>query len=136
VIWAVGDNCDDDHAALDCDDVGRLIANDPATDAVLAMGDLQYENASLAKLNQYYDPKMGAGKGLKAKTYPAPGNHEYLSSEAAGYFDYWRARAGDRSWATAASRWAAGRSSLPTQCAPRLAAAVRPVGKASSSPRT
>ena len=97
VVWAVGDNCDDDHAELDCDDVGRLISDDPATDAVLALGDLQYENGSLANFNRYYDPKMGAGKGLKARTYPAPGNHEYLSGEAAGYFDYWQTRAGDPS---------------------------------------
>jgi hypothetical protein len=97
VVWAVGDNCDDDHAASDCDDVGRLIANDPATDAVLALGDLQYENGSLANFNRFYDPKMGAGKRLKVKTYPVPGNHEYLTSGAAGYFDYWQTRAGDRS---------------------------------------
>ncbi len=97
VVWAVGDLCDDDNAVLDCDDVGRLIANDPATDAVLSLGDLQYENASLAKFNSFYDPKMGAGKRLWAKTYPAPGNHEYLTAGAAGYFDYWQARAGDRS---------------------------------------
>ncbi|CAA9377149.1 MAG: Alkaline phosphatase [uncultured Nocardioidaceae bacterium] len=97
VVWAVGDLCDDDNAVLDCDDVGRLIANDPATDAVLSLGDLQYENASLAKFNTFYDPKMGAGKRLWAKTYPAPGNHEYLTPGAAGYFDYWKTRAGDRS---------------------------------------
>ena len=97
VVWAVGDLCDDDNAVLDCDDVGRLIANDPATDAVLTLGDLQYENGSLVNFNRFYDPKMGAGKRLWAKTYPAPGNHEYLNRDAAGYFDYWQARAGDRS---------------------------------------
>ena len=97
VIWAIGDLCDDDSAALDCDDVGRLIAGDAETDAVLALGDLQYENGSLANFNRYYDPKMGVGKRLWSKTYPAPWNHEYLSGGAAGYFDYWQARAGDRS---------------------------------------
>jgi hypothetical protein len=96
VVWAVGDSCDSDHEPLDCDDVGRLITNDPDTDAVLALGDLQYNNGSLANFNRFYDPKMGSGKGLKAITFPAPGNHEYLTSGAAGYFDYWQARAGDR----------------------------------------
>ena len=96
VVWAVGDLCDDDQAALDCDDVGRLIASDPETDLVLALGDLQYENGSLAKFQRYYDPKMGVGKQLWSKTLPAPGNHEYLGGDAAGYFDYWQARAGDR----------------------------------------
>ncbi len=97
VVWVVGDLCDDDDAETDCDDVGRLIAEDAATDAVLALGDLQYENASLAKFNRFYDPKMGAGKGLWSRTFPAPGNHEYLTDGAAGYFDYWKTRAGDRS---------------------------------------
>jgi hypothetical protein len=97
VVWAVGDLCDDDHAALDCDDVGRLIARDPETDAVLALGDLQYENGSLANFNRFYDPKMGVGKRLWSRTFPAPGNHEYLSGAGDGYFDYWQNRAGDRS---------------------------------------
>jgi hypothetical protein len=97
VVWAVGDSCDDDHALLDCDDVGRLIARDSSTDAVLILGDLQYQNGSLANFNRFYDPKMGRGKGLWGKTYPVPGNHEYLTSGAAGYFDYWQGRAGDRS---------------------------------------
>ncbi|CAA9353870.1 MAG: hypothetical protein AVDCRST_MAG34-1935 [uncultured Nocardioidaceae bacterium] len=97
VVWAVGDSCDNDHAAVDCDDVGRLIANDAATDAVLALGDLQYENGSLTNFNRFYDPKMGRGKGLWSKTFPVPGNHEYLTAGAAGYFSYWQGRAGDKS---------------------------------------
>lgn len=96
VAWAVGDICDDDHEEVDCDDVGDLIAGDKSTDALLALGDLQYEDGTLATFREYYDPKMGAGKGLKSKTYPALGNHEYLTPGAAGYFDYWGARAGDR----------------------------------------
>ncbi len=68
VVWVIGDSCDNDDAAVDCDDVGRLIANDPETDAVLGLGDLQYENGSLANFNRWYDPKMGAGKGLKGRT--------------------------------------------------------------------
>ena len=97
VVWVVGDLCDDDDALLDCDDVGRVIADDVETDAVLALGDLQYENGSLARFRRFYDPKMGVGKRLWGKTFPAPGNHEYLTNGAAGYFDYWQARAGDRS---------------------------------------
>lgn len=97
VVWVVGDLCDNDDAVLDCDDVGQLIANDAETDAVLALGDLQYENGSLANFNRFYNPKMGVGKGLWGKTYPAPGNHEYVTDGAAGYFDYWQSRAGDRS---------------------------------------
>jgi hypothetical protein len=96
VVWAVGDLCDNDDAALDCDDVGQLIAGDTETDAVLALGDLQYETGALADFRRYYDRKMGRGRGLWSRTFPTPGNHEYRTANAAGYFDYWGARAHDR----------------------------------------
>ena len=60
-------------------------------DAVLALGDQQYENGELGNFLASYDPTWGQ---LKAITYPAPGNHEYGTSGAAGYFGYWGARAG------------------------------------------
>lgn len=56
-----------------------------APDAVLAAGDLQYEKGQLAYFRQFYDPTWGR---LKTVTRPALGNHEYLTSKAAGYFDY------------------------------------------------
>jgi len=58
-----------------------------------ALGDLQYEDGALADYNAYYQPTWGA---FKAKTFPVPGNHEYHLTDAAGYFDYWGARAGTR----------------------------------------
>jgi 3',5'-cyclic AMP phosphodiesterase CpdA len=61
-------------------------------DAVLALGDLQYENGELDKFNASFDKNWGK---LKAKTYPAPGNHEYVTPGAAGYFGYFGERAGD-----------------------------------------
>ena len=45
----------------------------------------------LADFNAYYDPTWGR---VKAKTYPTPGNHEYQTSGAAGYFSYFGDRAG------------------------------------------
>jgi acid phosphatase type 7 len=54
-------------------------------DAVLALGDNQYENATLAGFQQSYDPTWGR---FKAITYPVPGNHEYQTPGAAGYFAY------------------------------------------------
>lgn len=107
VVWAIGDLCDDDPQAR-CEEVGNLISADPEADAVLALGDLQYEAGRLSAFNSYYDPKMGAGKGLKSKTFPVPGNHEYLTSGAAGYFDYWATQAGDRDkgyYATTLGGW-------------------------------
>ena len=58
---------------------------DPRIDAVLPLGDLQYDNATLTKFQQSYDPSWGR---VKALTRPAPGNHEYRTAGAAGYFDY------------------------------------------------
>jgi acid phosphatase type 7 len=96
VVWAAGDICDDSDRSPGCAEVGRLIAGDPQTDHFLALGDLQYESGELANFLKHYDPALGAGVGLKNKTWPAIGNHEYLTEDAAGYFDYWGSRAGER----------------------------------------
>jgi hypothetical protein len=53
--------------------------------AVLPLGDLQYERGQLANFLDFYNPSWGR---LKAITKPAVGNHEYMTPEAAGYFDY------------------------------------------------
>ena len=55
-------------------------------DAVLALGDLQYENGSLAKFLNGYDPSWGRYAPV---TFPSVGNHEYQIAGAQGYFDYW-----------------------------------------------
>jgi hypothetical protein len=56
-----------------------------APSAVLLMGDVQYDRATLSDFNTYYQPTWGAHKSI---TFPASGNHEYLTAGAAGYFDY------------------------------------------------
>jgi hypothetical protein len=61
--------------------------------AVLVLGDVQYEDGTLTKYQQSYDPSWGRMKNI---TRPAVGNHEYLTSGAAGYFSYFGAAAGDR----------------------------------------
>src|SRR3954447_26846880 len=53
--------------------------------AVRALGDEQYESGSLADFQSFYDASWGRFKSITA---PAPGNHEYDTSGAAGYFDY------------------------------------------------
>lgn len=62
--------------------------------SVLVLGDNQYETGTLAAYQASYDPTWGR---LKSITKPAPGNHEYFTVGAAGYFDYFGAAAGDRS---------------------------------------
>ncbi|HEX8105973.1 MAG TPA: DNRLRE domain-containing protein [Solirubrobacteraceae bacterium] len=56
-----------------------------APDAVLAVGDIQYENGQYQNFLNYYDKTWGRFKPI---TRPVPGNHEYGTSGAAGYFDY------------------------------------------------
>ncbi len=63
-----------------------------APDAVLVLGDNQYEQGTRAQYDVSYAPSWGA---FMANTYPVPGNHEYYTSGAAGYYDYFGNRAGD-----------------------------------------
>lgn len=54
-------------------------------DAVLGLGDLQYDDGALNKFQAAFDKKWG---DLQDIFYPAPGNHEYGTPNAAGYFSY------------------------------------------------
>lgn len=72
----------------------KLVASfDPQ--AVLALGDDQYEDGTLEKFEQSYARFWGV-PALKAITYPVPGNAEYAdpAGEAAGYFAYFGSAAG------------------------------------------
>ena len=60
-----------------------LLSIDPA--AVLALGDTQYEKGEYANYLESFDPTWGR---LKNRLYPVVGNHEYLTSDATGYYDY------------------------------------------------
>jgi hypothetical protein len=66
------------------DDVSDLIAGH-GYDAFLALGDEQYEYGRYADFLDNYDPYFGR---LLPRTYPVPGNHEYGTTDAAGYFRY------------------------------------------------
>jgi hypothetical protein len=61
-------------------------------DAVLTLGDNQYEAGALTDFQSSYNPTWGRVKGI---THPVPGNHEYATPGAAGYFSYFGAAAGD-----------------------------------------
>jgi acid phosphatase type 7 len=69
-------------------------------DAVLPLGDNQYEDGMLAKYQASFDPTWGR---LRSLMHPVPGNHEYGDPGAAGYWDYFNGVgqptgvAGDRS---------------------------------------
>lgn len=63
-------------------------------DAVLTLGDNAYDSGSLAEYRRNYAPTWGRFKRI---TRPVPGNHEYGTRDAAGYFAYFR-RQVDRSY--------------------------------------
>lgn len=81
-------------------DITASLVQHIAPDAFLPLGDIQYEKGSLADFQQYYDRAFGR---FMDKTFPAVGNHEYETRNAAGYFDYFNGvgaadgRAGPRS---------------------------------------
>jgi len=88
VVLAAGDiaNCesegDEQTAAL-------LAAN---AGSILLLGDIAYPDGSATDFEECFDPSWGAHK---ARIYPSPGNHEYHTEGADGYFDYFGAVAGD-----------------------------------------
>ncbi|HEX7290817.1 MAG TPA: metallophosphoesterase [Conexibacter sp.] len=71
-------------------DTAALIAR-LKPDVVAALGDLQYETGSLADFQASFDRTWGR---FRARMRPAVGNHEYGTTDAAGYFAYFGARAG------------------------------------------
>ena len=68
-----------------------LITALPNTATVWAAGDNAYDSGTLTEYNTWYHPTWGQ---FKNRTIPAPGNHEYGTSGASGYFDYFGALAG------------------------------------------
>ncbi len=98
VVMAVGDiACPPGHGkdSTHCHDqeTAALLGKEPALAAVLTLGDHQYETGTLSDFEAAYQKTWGA---YKAKTLPSVGNHEYQTTGAAGYFDYFGAAAGDR----------------------------------------
>ncbi len=58
---------------------------------VLAVGDMAYRHGTAQEFETCYDPVWGRHK---ARTRPSPGNHEYETSGAQPYFDYFGSQAG------------------------------------------
>jgi fibronectin type 3 domain-containing protein len=105
VVAAAGDiSCDPDDpnynnglgTAAGCQQkaTSDLVWNDPTISTVLDLGDNQYEDNTLTKYNLAFDPTWGR---LRSILKPVPGNHEYQTPGAAGYYAYFGAAAGDPS---------------------------------------
>lgn len=65
---------------------------DTVDSAVIVLGDQVYPNGTASEFANCYNPSWGRHK---ARTYPVPGNHDYNTPKAAGYFGYFGAAAGD-----------------------------------------
>jgi acid phosphatase type 7 len=78
--------CNEGEKTYECqhNNVARL-ASLLNPDAIIIPGDLQYPSGRYNDFLRYFDASFGK---LKNKIYPVPGNHEYMTKNAAGYFDY------------------------------------------------
>lgn len=94
VIVAAGDiSCNGLNTSSACHqmEVSNLFSSINPT-AILTLGDNQYPNGELFDYNTYFDPSWGRYKSIIK---PVPGNHEYNTSGASGYYSYFGAAAGN-----------------------------------------
>ena len=92
LLVAAGDvaKCGLDGAHQTADLLDRIFAQ---TDGTLALlGDGAYQDGKPSEYANCYDPTWGRHK---SRTKPTPGNHDYNTRDAAGYFEYFGSRAGD-----------------------------------------
>ena len=103
VIAAVGDiACDPasphfnnghgDKGLCQMEATAKLTSKIANLQAVLPLGDNQYEKATLADFQASYDPSWGRFNKI---AYPVAGNHEYQTKNAQGYYQYYGSRAHD-----------------------------------------
>src|SRR5215207_3419931 len=64
---------------------------DGISGTVFTTGDNAYSSGTAAQFHDCYEPSWGRHK---TRTKPTPGNHEYLTTGASGYFDYFGSAAG------------------------------------------
>jgi hypothetical protein len=60
---------------------------------VLTLGDTVYDDGSADQFARCYAPSWGR---FRDRTYPAPGNHDYQTADASGYFGFFGPGAGQR----------------------------------------
>lgn len=86
-VLAVGDIADEGpHDA----ETAALLAQEAGP--VLLLGDNAYSSGTLQEYMSFFEPTWGK---FKERLWPTPGNHEYRTPQAAGYYAYFGARAGD-----------------------------------------
>ena len=58
---------------------------------VLTLGDTAYDHGSADEFRRCYSPSWGR---FRDRTYPAPGKHDYQTTDASGYYEFFGPRAG------------------------------------------
>ena len=86
-LIAVGDvaDCESDGDEQTASLAGNL------SGPIALIGDLAYPTGSAADFGDCFNPSWGP---LMSRVHPVPGNHEYLTPDAADYFAYFGSRAG------------------------------------------
>jgi len=79
------------HCRSDGDEITADML-DHISGTVFTTGDNAYPNGSAEEFANCYDTSWGRHKD---RTYPSPGNHDYHTPDAAGYFEYFGSRAGE-----------------------------------------
>ena len=80
-----------DIAMCDVNSVATAALLDSIGGYVFTLGDNAYFRGTREEYRNCYDNTWGKHKG---RTFPVPGNHEYMSAGAAPYFEYFGERAG------------------------------------------
>ncbi|MEV0005118.1 DNRLRE domain-containing protein [Micromonospora sp. NPDC050980] len=88
-----------DPVLVGAGDISNSGSGDSATAALLdgisgtvfTTGDNVYDSGTASQFNSYYAPTWGRHK---ARTRPSPGNHDYNTSGASGYYNYFGSQAG------------------------------------------
>jgi acid phosphatase type 7 len=89
VIVAAGDIAD---CAKEGDEATAKLVGGIDGATVLTLGDNAYPDGTAQDFRKCYEPSWGQ---FKERTRPSPGNHEYHTEGARGYFDYFGDAAGD-----------------------------------------
>jgi hypothetical protein len=95
VIYAAGDIACPPGSATTATQCAQKRTSDliSGSNRILPLGDNQYDTGALSAYTGVYRPTWGRFDPLAS---PVPGNHDYGTSGAGGYFSYFGARAGTR----------------------------------------
>lgn len=79
------------HCSRDGDEATASLL-DGIDGTVFTTGDNTYPDGASEDYRNCYEPSWGR---YKSRTYPSPGNHDYHTQDAAGYFEYFGSNAGE-----------------------------------------